>query len=135
MALNAQICGCRIGYEVLVLCPVCPVAAQALQRYVIVPRIPHLVSQWMGRVFLPVMTCPAQINNRRLPEEIEIVGCMRIMTGAALSILYRLMLRQGFVLASDGIMVATAADGYHISLDKPLLLGCVRIMAAQTPLF
>jgi len=57
------------------------------------------------------------------------------MTGAALSILYRLMFRQGFILTSDGILVATAADGYHICLDKPFLLGCVWVMAVQTPLF
>ena len=60
---------------------------------------------------------------------------MWIMTGTALAILDRLMLRQGFILTSDGILVATAANGNHISLDKPFLLSGVGIMAAQTPLF
>jgi hypothetical protein len=81
------------------------------------------------------MTFPAQIGNRSLLDKIEVVGCMRIMTGAALSILDRLMLCQGFILASDGILVATAANADHTALDKPFLPGCMRVMAAQTPLF
>ena len=69
-----------------------PVATQALHRYVVVSRIPELVANGMGRVFLPVMAGPAEVDCGCLFEKVEIVGSMGIVARTAFAVFDRLML-------------------------------------------
>src|SRR6266545_1015152 len=82
-------------------------------------------------MFLPIMAGPAQIDGRSLLREIEVIGGVRIVTGDALAVVHRLVLRFRCLLSSYGVFMAAAAQGNQLAFEKPVLLRGMRIMAGE----
>jgi len=60
---------------------------------------------------------------------------MGVMAGLAVPVPDRLMLCNGFLLASDRIGMAFTAENYHRLFQKPFFLGGMGVMATQASLF
>ncbi len=133
MALCAHLTGCGIVEEVLVLSSVRPVAAQTLQKEILVSRVLDLFTDGMSRVFLPVVAGPAEIDNGRLGKKEHGIGRVRRMTDGAIPFLYRLVFCLGLFLSLDSIQMAFPAESDHRRIQKALLRRSVRIMADRTP--
>ncbi len=74
MALDAHLVrGIEID-EVFVLSAVCPMAAQALHSNVAVSRIDNLLADRMRRMRLPFMARLADLDNRCLVHQKQVVG-------------------------------------------------------------
>jgi hypothetical protein len=95
----------------LVLRPVRPVAAQALDGEVAVPLVDHFFPDGMSRMLLPVMTVPAQVDYRGIAHEEQVVRSMGSMTDCAFSFHNRFMLRLGHILSLDRVVMTAATKG------------------------
>ena len=60
-----------------------------------------------------VMAGAAEINDLRLIQQEDIIGCMGRMAGRAHPFLYRIMLGKGLFLLHDRVLVTTAAESRH----------------------
>lgn len=60
---------------------------------------------------------------------------MGVVTGDTFPLCNRCMLRHGLLLTPDGVLMASATDSKHIIFEKAFFLGCMRVVAAQAPLF
>ena len=72
--------------EVFILGTVCPMTAQALQSKVPVPRINDPRADGMRRMRLPFMARLADLENRSLLHQKQVVGTVRQMTFRALAL-------------------------------------------------
>jgi hypothetical protein len=77
MALGARFVDGFEVEEMLVLGPVRPMAARALQGEVSIPGILDLRSDGMRRMRLPLMAVPTEIELRGFVQEKDIVGAVR----------------------------------------------------------
>jgi hypothetical protein len=73
MALCAELTYFRGVDKVFILSPMRPVTSQTVQIQVLVPGVYHLLTDWMSRMFLPVMAGPAEIDYRSLLEKEAVV--------------------------------------------------------------
>lgn len=111
-----------------------PMTGKALDEEVLVPRISCLLADWVRGVLLPVVAAATEIDDACLVEEEQVVRRMGIVTGNAFTIPYGFMLGQGFLLAADSVLVATAAGGDEIRFDEPFLLGGMGVVATEASL-
>jgi hypothetical protein len=125
----------KVGHT-LVFIPVRLVAAHAVERYILVPRIYRFYSYRMRRMLRKVVALGADFYHSRLGQEQDRIGGMRGMTGSAHPILYGLVLGQCLFLPRDCVLMTTAAEARHrVFLEKCLLFGCVRAMTVHATSF
>jgi hypothetical protein len=108
-------------------------AAQAVERQVLVPRVYCLFSYRVRRMMREVVTGTAKGNDVRLIQQENIIGGMRRMAGRAHPLLHGNVMGKGLLLSRDRVLVTTAAKGRHrVPIQQGRLLGSVRVMAVQT---
>jgi hypothetical protein len=92
MALDAQLIGgIERHHSWIVSRAASSVTAQTLHRQVLVPRVKHLISDWMGRMALPFMAPATKVDtDRGLAYEQNLVGSMRGVAAYAIARFYRL---------------------------------------------
>ncbi len=91
VALGAHFRHRRKVEKMFIFRPMRPVAACAIQGKVFISRVNDLFSDGVGRVLLPVMAGAAQLDKRRLLQEEDLVGPMRVVADRAVPLLYRNM--------------------------------------------
>lgn len=112
-----------------------PMAAYALDRDIIIPRVEGLFSKGMRRVQRVVMTGQAYVDRGCLREQEHIIRGMGRMARGAHAVFYRLVFcRRAFQLL-NGIVMTLAAQIKHVCLQKLLFRARMGIVAMDTPFF
>jgi hypothetical protein len=113
MALDAEVhAELKVGQAFLVR-SVRFVAAQAVEREVLVPRVYRLYSYRVRRMMREIVTGTAEIIDIHIIQQEDIIGGMRRMAGRAHPFLHGIMLGKGFFLPHDRVLVTTAAEVRH----------------------
>lgn len=122
----------KVG-EAFLIRSVGSVAAQAVNRKVLIPRINRLLPDRVRRMFREVMAVAAQLDDRLVQQQ-DRVGCVRRMAGVAHPCLHGIVLGHGLFLPRDRILVTVAAQLRHRGLiQETLPLGSMRAMTVHTP--
>jgi hypothetical protein len=133
VALDAEIhAELKVGQAFLVR-SVRFMAAQAVDREVLVPLVYCLFSYRVGRMMREIVTGTAESNDVRPIQQEDIIGGMRRMAGRAHPLLHGNVLGNCLVLLRNRVLVTTAAKARHRgAIQEGRLLRCVRIMTVQT---